>query len=182
MPDRRRDPGPPHESDEAPLPQPDLGQPRLRPQDTHLGRTRAGAHQHGRGVTPHGAAPAHLGGRSHSAPRLLKVDCKTIPHMRLATALCRYVELADVPVAGLKGRKDLVVRPRHRWTADCVQIRGACRDLRSPAAPLSQQSSVTRKTLLSPPALRSGVRRERARTLLGHRSRRSASAAVCSAG
>jgi hypothetical protein len=49
-------------------------------------------------------------------------------------------------------------------------------------APLSQQSSVTRKTLLSLPALQSGIRRERARTLLGHRSHRSASAAVCSAG
>jgi uncharacterized protein len=28
------------------------------------------------------------------SPRLLEVDCKTIPHMRLANALCRYVELA----------------------------------------------------------------------------------------
>jgi predicted RecB family nuclease len=28
------------------------------------------------------------------SPRLLEVDCKTIPHMRLANALCRFVELA----------------------------------------------------------------------------------------
>ena len=28
------------------------------------------------------------------SPRLLKVDCRTIPHMRLANALCRFVELA----------------------------------------------------------------------------------------
>jgi hypothetical protein len=27
--------------------------------------------------------------------RLLEVDCKTIPHMRLANALCRFVELAE---------------------------------------------------------------------------------------
>ena len=29
------------------------------------------------------------------SPRLLEVDCKTIPHMRLANALCRFVELAQ---------------------------------------------------------------------------------------
>jgi predicted RecB family nuclease len=29
------------------------------------------------------------------SPRLLEVDCKTIPHMRLANALCRFVELAS---------------------------------------------------------------------------------------
>jgi uncharacterized protein len=29
------------------------------------------------------------------SPRLLEVDCKTIPHMRLANALCRFVELAE---------------------------------------------------------------------------------------
>jgi predicted RecB family nuclease len=28
------------------------------------------------------------------SPRLLEVDCRTIPHMRLANALCRFVELA----------------------------------------------------------------------------------------
>jgi hypothetical protein len=28
--------------------------------------------------------------------RLLDVDCKTVEHMRLANALCRFVELADV--------------------------------------------------------------------------------------
>jgi superfamily I DNA and/or RNA helicase len=28
------------------------------------------------------------------SPRLLEVDCKTIPHMRLANALCRFVEIA----------------------------------------------------------------------------------------
>jgi uncharacterized protein len=31
------------------------------------------------------------------SPRLLEVDCKTIPHMRLANALCRFVELASPP-------------------------------------------------------------------------------------
>ena len=31
------------------------------------------------------------------SPRLLEVDCRTIEHMRLANALCRFVELA-VPV------------------------------------------------------------------------------------
>ena len=30
------------------------------------------------------------------SPRLLEVDCKTIDQMRLANALCRYVELADL--------------------------------------------------------------------------------------
>jgi uncharacterized protein len=29
------------------------------------------------------------------SPRLLEVDCKTIEHMRLANALCRFVEIAD---------------------------------------------------------------------------------------
>jgi len=29
------------------------------------------------------------------APRLLDVDCKTVEHMRLANALCRFVELAE---------------------------------------------------------------------------------------
>jgi hypothetical protein len=29
------------------------------------------------------------------APALLDVDCKTVKHMRLANALCRFVELAD---------------------------------------------------------------------------------------
>ena len=28
------------------------------------------------------------------SPRLLEVDCNTIEHMRLANALCRFVELA----------------------------------------------------------------------------------------
>jgi uncharacterized protein len=32
------------------------------------------------------------------SPRLLEVDCRTIEHMRLANALCRFVELA-VPVS-----------------------------------------------------------------------------------
>jgi uncharacterized protein len=32
------------------------------------------------------------------SPRLLEVDCKTLPHMRLANALCRFVELAEGPV------------------------------------------------------------------------------------
>ena len=30
------------------------------------------------------------------SPRLLEVDCKTIEQMRLANALCRYVELASL--------------------------------------------------------------------------------------
>jgi superfamily I DNA and/or RNA helicase len=29
------------------------------------------------------------------APQLLDVDCKTVEHMRLANALCRFVELAE---------------------------------------------------------------------------------------
>lgn len=29
------------------------------------------------------------------APALLDVDCNTIEHMRLANALCRFVEIAD---------------------------------------------------------------------------------------
>ena len=29
------------------------------------------------------------------SPRLLEVDCRTIDHMRLANALCRFVELAQ---------------------------------------------------------------------------------------
>jgi hypothetical protein len=29
------------------------------------------------------------------SPRLLEVDCRTIPHMRLANALCRFAELAQ---------------------------------------------------------------------------------------
>jgi uncharacterized protein len=29
------------------------------------------------------------------SPRLLEVDCRTIPHMRLANALCRFVEVAE---------------------------------------------------------------------------------------
>ena len=28
------------------------------------------------------------------SPRLLEVDCRTIDHMRLANALCRFVEVA----------------------------------------------------------------------------------------
>jgi uncharacterized protein len=31
------------------------------------------------------------------SPRLLEADCKTVEQMRLANALCRFVELADVP-------------------------------------------------------------------------------------
>ncbi len=31
------------------------------------------------------------------SPRLLEVDCRTIEHMRLANALCRFVELATTP-------------------------------------------------------------------------------------
>jgi predicted RecB family nuclease len=34
------------------------------------------------------------------SPRLLEVDCRTIEHMRLANALCRFVELA-LPVRGM---------------------------------------------------------------------------------
>jgi superfamily I DNA and/or RNA helicase len=30
----------------------------------------------------------------HCSPRLLEADCKTVEHMRLANALCRFVELA----------------------------------------------------------------------------------------
>ena len=37
------------------------------------------------------------------SPRLLEVDCRTIEHMRLANALCRFVELA-VPVTSLTVR------------------------------------------------------------------------------
>jgi predicted RecB family nuclease len=33
------------------------------------------------------------------SPRLLEVDCRTIEHMRLANALCRFVELADEAAA-----------------------------------------------------------------------------------
>jgi superfamily I DNA and/or RNA helicase len=29
------------------------------------------------------------------SPRLLEVDCRTIEHMRLANALCRFVEVAE---------------------------------------------------------------------------------------
>ncbi len=29
------------------------------------------------------------------SPRLLEVDCRTIPHMRLSNALCRFVEVAE---------------------------------------------------------------------------------------
>jgi hypothetical protein len=32
------------------------------------------------------------------SPRLLEVDCRTIEQMRLANALCRFVELADSAV------------------------------------------------------------------------------------
>jgi len=35
--------------------------------------------------------------------RLLEVDCKTIEHMRLANALCRFVEIADAAVPGVSG-------------------------------------------------------------------------------
>ncbi len=31
------------------------------------------------------------------SPRLLEVDCRTIDHMRLANALCRFVEVAEAP-------------------------------------------------------------------------------------
>ena len=34
------------------------------------------------------------------SPRLLEVDCRTIDHMRLANALCRFVELASGPSFG----------------------------------------------------------------------------------
>jgi len=34
------------------------------------------------------------------SPRLLEVDCRTIDHMRLANALCRFVELASGPSSG----------------------------------------------------------------------------------
>ena len=34
------------------------------------------------------------------SPRLLEVDCRTIDHMRLANALCRFVELASEPSSG----------------------------------------------------------------------------------
>ena len=30
-----------------------------------------------------------------ASPRLLEVNCKTIPQMRLANALCRFVELSS---------------------------------------------------------------------------------------
>jgi hypothetical protein len=30
------------------------------------------------------------------SPRLLEVNCKTVEQMRLANALCRFVELAEV--------------------------------------------------------------------------------------
>jgi uncharacterized protein len=33
------------------------------------------------------------------SPRLLEVDCRTIDHMRLANALCRFVELSVKPAA-----------------------------------------------------------------------------------
>ena len=32
-----------------------------------------------------------------ASPRLLEVNCSTIPQMRLANALCRFVELAQAP-------------------------------------------------------------------------------------
>jgi hypothetical protein len=35
-----------------------------------------------------------------ASPRLLEVDAKTIPHMRLANALCRFVEVAELQTAG----------------------------------------------------------------------------------
>ena len=37
------------------------------------------------------------------SPRLLEVDCKTIEHMRLANALCRFVEIADAAIPGASG-------------------------------------------------------------------------------
>ena len=45
-----------------------------------------------------GSTPRML--RRHMAwdrrePRLLDVDCKTVGHMRLANALCRFVEIAE---------------------------------------------------------------------------------------
>jgi len=30
----------------------------------------------------------------HYSPRLLEADCKTVEHMRLANALCHFVELS----------------------------------------------------------------------------------------
>ena len=35
-----------------------------------------------------------------ASPRLLEVNCRTIPQMRLANALCRFVELADQLLTG----------------------------------------------------------------------------------
>ena len=32
-----------------------------------------------------------------ASPRLLEVNCRTIPQMRLANALCRFVEMAKAP-------------------------------------------------------------------------------------
>jgi hypothetical protein len=52
---------------------------------------------------PHVAQPAQRLSRAQClaylvcSPALLDVDAKTIEHMRLANALCRYVELADQP-------------------------------------------------------------------------------------
>lgn len=34
------------------------------------------------------------------SPRLLEVDCNTVEHMRLANALCRFVEVAEGQGAG----------------------------------------------------------------------------------
>jgi superfamily I DNA and/or RNA helicase len=42
-----------------------------------------------------------------SSPRLHEVDCKTIPHMRLANALCRFVEMADEVYATLNTTQTL---------------------------------------------------------------------------
>jgi uncharacterized protein len=33
------------------------------------------------------------------SPRLLEVNCRTIPQMRLANALCRFVEIAEEQAA-----------------------------------------------------------------------------------
>jgi superfamily I DNA and/or RNA helicase len=35
-----------------------------------------------------------------ASPRLLEVDARTIEHMRLANALCRFVEIAEEQAAG----------------------------------------------------------------------------------
>ena len=51
------------------------------------------------------------------SPRLLEVDCRTVEHLRLANALCRYVEIADE-----QAKRGVAVGTRCATSSGCVEL------------------------------------------------------------